>query len=65
MDARYSGEAGEPERLHCLTGLPAGQPGCAEYYASQNAKLKKYQLGLPDGAEKDAVGKLIAELEKR
>ena len=65
MNARYTGEACEPDGLYCLTGLTAGQPGCAEYYASQNAKLKKYQLGLPDGAEKDAVGKLIAELEKR
>ena len=41
-----------------------GQPGCADYYASQNAKLKKYRLGLPDGAEKNAVGALIAELDK-
>ena len=65
MNARYTGEACEPDGLYCLTGLTAGQPGCAEYYASQNAKLKKYQLGLPDGAEKDAVGKLIAELEKQ
>ena len=65
MNARYTGEACEPDGLYCLTGLTAGQPGGAEYYASQNAKLKKYQLGLPDGAEKDAVGKLIAELEKR
>ena len=65
MNARYTGEACEPDGLYCLTGLTAGQPGCAEYYASQNAKRKKYQLGLPDGAEKDAVGKLIAELEKR
>ena len=50
--------------LYCLTGLTQGQPGCADYYASQNAKLKKYRLGLPDGAEKDAVGALIAELDR-
>ena len=45
-------------------GLTQGQPGCADYYAVQNAKLKKYRLGLPDGAEKDAVGALIAELDR-
>ena len=50
-------------RLFCLTGLTNGQPGCSEYYAVQNEKLKKYRLGLPEGEENEAVGKLIAELE--
>ena len=30
MNARYTGEACEPDGLYCLTGLTAGQPGCAE-----------------------------------
>lgn len=64
MNAQYTGAPSEPDGLYCLTGLTQGQPGCADYYASQNAKLKKYRLGLPDGAEKDAVGALIAELDK-
>ena len=63
MNAQYTGDAREPDGLYCLTGLTQGQPGCADYYAVQNAKLKKYRLGLPDGAEKDAVGKLITEMD--
>ena len=55
--------AREPDGLFCLTGLTNGQPGCSEYYAVQNEKLKKYRLGLPEGEENEAVGKLIAELE--
>ena len=51
MNAQYTGAPSEPDGLYCLTGLTQGQPGCADYYASQNAKLKKYRLGLPDGAE--------------
>ena len=64
MNAQYTGAPSEPDGLYCLTGLTQGQPGCADYYASQNAKLKKYRLGLQDGAEKDAVGALIAELDR-
>ena len=63
MNAQYTGDAREPDGLYCLTGLTQGQPGCADYYAVQNAKLKKYRLGLPDGAERDAVGELIAEMD--
>ena len=63
MNAQYTGAPSEPDGLYCLTGLTQGQPGCADYYASQNAKLKKYRLGLPDGAERDAVGELIAEMD--
>lgn len=63
MNAQYTGDAREPDGLYCLTGLTQGQPGCADYYAVQNAKLKKYRLGLPDGAERDAVGKLITEMD--
>ena len=63
MNAQYTGDAREPDGLYCLTGLTQGQPGCADYYAVQNAKLKKYRLGLPEGEENEAVGKLIAELE--
>ena len=61
--AQYTGAAREPDGLFCLTGLTNGQPGCSEYYAVQNEKLKKYRLGLPEGEENEAVGKLIAELE--
>ena len=53
MNAQYTGAPSEPDGLYCLTGLTQGQPGCADYYASQNAKLKKYRLGLPDGAEEE------------
>ena len=63
MNAQYTGDAREPDGLYCLTGLTQGQPGCADYYAVQNAKLKKYCLGLSDGAERDAVGELIAEMD--
>lgn len=63
MNAQYTGMPSEPDGLYCLTGLTQGQPGCADYYASQNAKLKKYRLGLPDGAEREAVGELIAALD--
>lgn len=63
MNAQYTGAPSEPDGLYCLTGLTQGQPGCADYYASQNAKLKKYCLGLPDGAEREAVGELIAALD--
>ena len=63
MNARYTGTCREPDGLECLCGLTNGQPGCSEYYAVQNEKLKKYRLGLPEGEENEAVGKLIAELE--
>ena len=63
MNARYTGTCREPDGLECLCGLTNGQPGCSEYYAVQNEKLKKYRLGLPEGTERDAVGKLIAELD--
>ena len=63
MNAQYTGAPSEPDGLYCLTGLTQGQPGCADYYASQNTKLKKYSLGLPDGAEREAVGELIAALD--
>lgn len=63
MNAQYTGATREPDGLFCLTGLTNGQPGCSEYYAVQNEKLKKYRLGLPEGEENEAVGKLIAELE--
>lgn len=63
MNAQYTGAAHEPDGLFCLTGLTNGQPGCSEYYAVQNEKLKKYRLGLPEGTERDAVGELIAELD--
>ena len=63
MNARYTGACREPDGLECLCGLTNGQPGCSEYYAVQNEKLKKYRLGLPEGEENEAVGKLIAELE--
>lgn len=63
MNAQYTGAAREPDGLFCLTGLTNGQPGCSEYYAVQNEKLKKYRLGLPEGTERDAVGELIAELD--
>ena len=63
MIAQYTGAAREPDELFCLTGLTNGQPGCSEYYAVQNEKLKKYRLGLPEGTERDAVGELIAELD--
>ena len=43
MNAQYTGAPCEPDGLYCLTGLTQGQPGCADYYASQNAKLKKYR----------------------
>ena len=56
MNAQYTGAAREPDGLFCLTGLTNGQPGCSEYYAVQNEKLKKYRLGLPEGTERDAVG---------
>lgn len=49
MNAQYTGAAREPDGLFCLTGLTNGQPGCSEYYAVQNEKLKKYRLGLPEG----------------
>ena len=52
MNARYTGEACETGWA-VLPDRPDGGPARgAEDYASQNAKLKKYQLGLPDGAEK-------------
>ena len=63
MNAQYTGAARKPDGLFCLTGLTNGQPGCSEYYAVQNEKLKKYRLGLPEGTERDAVGELIAELD--
>ena len=63
MNARYTGVCREPDGLECLCGLTNGQPGCSEYYAVQNEKLKKYRLGLPEGTERDAVGELIAELD--
>ena len=64
MNARYTGEAHEPDGLACLCGLTNGQPGCADYYAQQNAKLKKYRLGLPAGQEAEAVDALIKQMEE-
>ena len=64
MNACYTGETQEPDGVYCLCGLTAGQPGCADYYAAQNEKLKKYRLGLAPGAEHTAVGELIAALDK-
>ena len=60
---RWLARRGFALRAETLTGLTNGQPGCSEYYAVQNEKLKKYRLGLPEGEENEAVGKLIAELE--
>ena len=40
MNARYTGACREPDGLECLCGLTNGQPGCGDYYAQQNAKLK-------------------------
>ena len=34
------------------------------YYAQQNAKLKKYRLGLPAGQEAEAVDVLIKQMEE-
>ena len=64
MNAQYTGQGFEPDGLYCLCGLTKGQSGCAEYYAQQNAKLKKYRLGLAPGAERDAVDELIEKLEE-
>lgn len=64
MNARYTGTCREPDGLECLCGLTGGQPGCGAYYAQQNAKLKKYRLGLPAGQEAEAVDVLIKQLEE-
>ena len=55
MNARYNGACREPDGYSGLCGLTNGQPGCGDYYAQQNAKLKKYRLGLPAGQEAEAV----------
>ena len=49
MNAQYTGAAREPDGLFCLTGLTNGQPGCSEYYAVQNEKLKKVPFGSAGG----------------
>lgn len=64
MNARYTDACREPDGLECLCGLTNGQPGCADYYAQQNAKLKKYRLGLPAGQEAEAVDVLIKQMEE-
>ena len=64
MNARYTGTCREPNGLECLCGLTNGQPGCGDYYAQQNAKLKKYRLGLPAGQEAEAVDVLIKQMEE-
>ena len=64
MNARYTGACREPDGLECLCGLTNGQPGCGDYYAQQNAKLKKYRLGLPAGQEAEAVDALIKQMEE-
>ena len=64
MNARYTGTCREPDGLECLCGLTNGQPGCEDYYAQQNAKLKKYRLGLPAGQEAEAVDVLIKQMEE-
>ena len=64
MNARYTGTCREPDGLECLCGLTNGQPGCGDYYAQQNAKLKKYRLGLPAGQEAEAVDVLIKQMEE-
>ena len=64
MNARYTGACREPDGLECLCGLTNGQPGCEDYYAQQNAKLKKYRLGLPAGQEAEAVDVLIKQMEE-
>ena len=64
MNARYTGACREPDGLECLCGLTNGQPGCGDYYAQQNAKLKKYRLGLPAGQEAEAVDVLIKQMEE-
>ena len=64
MNARYTDDCREPTGLDCLCGLTNGQPGCTDYYAQQNAKLKKYRLGLPAGQEAEAVDVLIKQMEE-
>ena len=64
MNARYTGACHEPDGLECLCGLTNGQLGCGDYYAQQNAKLKKYRLGLPAGQEAEAVDVLIKQMEE-
>ena len=63
MNARYTGQAKEPDGLFCLCGKVQGQPGAGDYRAQQCGKLKKYRRGLPDGDEAAAVDALIAQLE--
>lgn len=63
MNARYTGRCAEPSGLWCLCGLLQGQPGAGDYRAQQCGKLKKYRLGLPPGAEADAVDQLIQQME--
>ena len=65
INARYTGEKREPTGLECLCGKIPGQPGDRAYFAQQNAKLKKYRLGLAPGAERDAVDALIQQMEER
>lgn len=65
LNVRYNGEKREPTGLECLCGKIPSQPGDRAYFAQQNAKLKKYRLGLAPGAEADAVDALIQQMEER
>lgn len=65
MNARYTGEAREPDGFFCLTGLTPGQPGFGAYCAQQAGKLAKYRRGLAPGPEADAVDALILQLEAK
>ena len=65
LNVHYNGEKREPTGLECLFGKIPGQPGDRAYFAQQNAKLKKYRLGLAPGAEADAVDALIQQMEER
>ena len=63
MNARYTGDAIEPDGLFCLCGLIRGQPGAEVYRTQQMGKLRKYRRGLPDGPEAAGVDALLADME--
>lgn len=63
MNVRYTGEVvTDPDGLWCVRGLLAGQDGCADYWAAQAVKLRKYRLGLQDGPEAQGVEEILRRL---
>ncbi len=63
MNAQYTGDAREPDGAVLPDRSDTGAARLRGLLRCAEREAEKYRLGLPDGAERDAVGELIAEMD--